>query len=128
MKTLLKVIWVTFQSLTKLHWILFNSKNNSRFLITSELQCGLQSVKHCPSMLAEETNHGAFADTISCMSKDDPLSNKFPIWQRNVTTSRKPQRTSFKGKRIRYSAFVQKMAESSSELHEKILKNYSKNL
>lgn len=89
MKPLLKVIWITFQSLTKLHWILFISKNNSRFLVTSEVQCGLQSVKHCPSMLAEKTNHGAFADTISCPSEDGPLSNKFQIWPRNVTTFRK---------------------------------------
>lgn len=58
---------------------LFISKNNSRFLVTSEVQCGLQSVKHCPSMLAEKTNHGAFADTISCPSEDGPLSNKFQI-------------------------------------------------
>lgn len=98
MKPLLKVIWVTFPSLTKLHYISFLPKNSSRFLITSAVQCGLQSVRHCPSVLRKQTT--VLLLTLSSVHLKMVLyQKKFHVWHRNVTIFKK-LRPSFKGKEL----------------------------
>lgn len=67
------------------------------------------------SQCAEKTNHSAFTDPIFCPSKDGPLSEKVSRLTQECNNLQETE-AFFQGKRIRYSAFVQKMAESSSEL------------
>lgn len=69
------------------------------------------------SQCAEKTNHSAFTDPIFCPSKDGPLSEKVSRLTQECNNLQETE-AFFQGKRIRYSAFVQKMAESSSAVRE----------
>lgn len=113
---------ITFPSLTKLHCF------QEQFQVFNYL-CSLAWFPVCQalSQCAEKTNHSAFPDTIFCPSKDGPLSEKVSHLTQECNNLQETE-AFFQGKRMRYSAFVQKMAESSSELQEKILMDYSKNL